>query len=254
MEINPTNTILSLSFGGTCERLTNWDGAIDCYNRAIELEPRNADFYFTRSIPECAKGDWASALSDMNRFFQLDQFGHTQTDGTFDKWNKSFIYARRGWIKVQLEQFSSATVDASRAMFYWPSNDFAYYIRASARLGRGDTLGAIEDCKTALKYYDRDKPDEPEFTSREQGLLFFMTEDYRNAIASWNKAIDLSHQVDEAELQPWIERAEELSKAKSDSQQGDSSNNDSIQQIKFILGSITKIALNFGSPDGKNNA
>lgn len=143
---------------------------------------------------------------------------HPGVSRRFDNEAYSFEFAFRGSIENQLQQYYPATADAARAMGYVYTNGFAYSTRAWARFGRNDISGAIEDCKTAMKY----NQDEPELLSRDRGLLCFITKDYENAIVSWNRAVELSRQEYLAELQPWIAKAKDLLRARTEVQ-GDNS-------------------------------
>ena len=109
VEINPTKSmILLLSFGGTCERLTNWDGAIDCYNRADRIGTEKCRFLFHEVNSRVREGRLGK------RAFRYEQIPPTGLSSVTAKPIASsgkmeqivHAYARRGWIKVRIGAIS----------------------------------------------------------------------------------------------------------------------------------------------------
>ena len=56
----------------------NYDKALDCYGRAIRLQPESAEYYAKRSSCRLMMESYADALQDAHRSIQLDS-GNAQT-------------------------------------------------------------------------------------------------------------------------------------------------------------------------------
>ncbi|HJD66077.1 MAG TPA: tetratricopeptide repeat protein [Rickettsia endosymbiont of Bembidion nr. Transversale] len=46
--------------------------AVDAFNKAIELNPSNADFYFNKSLPLYSLGKYDEALEGINKALELN--------------------------------------------------------------------------------------------------------------------------------------------------------------------------------------
>jgi tetratricopeptide (TPR) repeat protein len=103
--------------------------------------------------------------------------------------------------------FDSAISDATRAISLESKTGYFYGTRGWSRYGKGDVAGALEDCKKAVELESVNSLD----AAGDQGMIYFMTGEYKKAVGSWQRAIQHDASA-ERELQPWIEKA----KAKQD--------------------------------------
>lgn len=114
------------------------DGAIADYNRAIGLNPQNANTYINRGVAKRVKGDFNGAMADYNRAIELNP----QNAGA---------YVHRGEAKRVKGAPDGAIVDFNRALELDPRYARAYGARGAAKRAKGDLDGAIADFSRALE-------------------------------------------------------------------------------------------------------
>ncbi|MBI3724794.1 tetratricopeptide repeat protein, partial [bacterium] len=114
-----------------------YDLAIERANKALELDPRNADALATRGDARHLKGDLDGAIADCSRAIELDA-----------------RYARareiRGHVKADKGDFDGAIADASRAIELEPDDVGALEVRGMARLMKHDREGALSDLNRTI--------------------------------------------------------------------------------------------------------
>ena len=114
------------------------DGAIADYNRAIELDPKDASAYYNRGNAKKAKGDLDGAIADYNRAIELDP-------------KLAIAYYNRGNAKDDKGDLDGAIADYNRAIELDPKYAIAYNNRGFAKEARGDLDGAIADYNRAIE-------------------------------------------------------------------------------------------------------
>ena len=113
-------------------------GAIADFNRALQLDPKNANAYRNRGIAKIELGDLNGAIADYNRALQFDP-------------KFAAAYVNRGLAKQEKGDLDSAIVDYNRAFELNPKLGWAYVDRGSAKLLKSDAAGAIGDFNRALE-------------------------------------------------------------------------------------------------------
>jgi tetratricopeptide (TPR) repeat protein len=119
----------------------NYQGALADYNRAIRINPRNANAYYNRGLLKAAQlQDNDGALADYNRAIQL-------------KSGYDAAYNNRGNLKMsKLKDYSGALADYNRAIQLKPNNVDAYYNRGVLKhTFLNDLVGGIADLKQATR-------------------------------------------------------------------------------------------------------
>jgi hypothetical protein len=146
-------------------------GALADYNRAQEINPRNADIYSRRGVIRQILGDYSGALSDYDKFIELkpDTSGwerlYRQTlwwrlGRTPDDFSQILAGYKDGWMKT-LGQFLVEKLDEKTLLAAAEKSDgvpvpeqkaLASYYIGELRLSKGDQAGAriwFQKCRAA---------------------------------------------------------------------------------------------------------
>jgi tetratricopeptide (TPR) repeat protein len=119
----------------------DYRGALADYNRAIKINPKNANAYYNRGLLKATKlQDDRGALADYDRAIQLNP--------TYD-----VAYNNRGNLKVdKLKDLQGALADYDRAIKLKPRNAEAYYNRGVLKYTfLKNVAGGIADMQQAAK-------------------------------------------------------------------------------------------------------
>ena len=115
-------------------------GAVKDHNRAIELNPNNADAYFGIASVCMKEKKYKAAVNYISRAIEIDP--------SSAKYSLS-----RGFSKSQLKDYKGAITDYTRAIeldaAYPAGQAQAYQYRAKAKKALGDIAGATADEKKA---------------------------------------------------------------------------------------------------------
>jgi tetratricopeptide (TPR) repeat protein len=123
----------------------DYQGALDDYNRAIQVSPRSANAYYNRGLLKATKfADPQGALADYNRAIKLKP-GYDEA------------YNNRGNLKTeQLKDYQGALADYNQAIKLKPRNADAYYNRGVLKYTLlTDRSGGIADMQQAVKLSQR---------------------------------------------------------------------------------------------------
>jgi len=88
--------------GNTKYELKDYKGALQDYNKAIELNPNYALAYYNRGVAKDKLKDYRRALQDYNKAIELNP-------------NYALAYYNRGGAKIRLEQKNNGCLDLSKA-------------------------------------------------------------------------------------------------------------------------------------------
>jgi tetratricopeptide (TPR) repeat protein len=149
------------------------DGALYCYDRALELDPDYVGALNNRSTIKLSRGDNNGAIIDLKRLVGLMQ------DNMMVYWKLARTY-------YKIKQFDSAVACYSEAIALAPAKGELYNERATSKIGLNKIADALEDYKTALIYNPKSGP-----LHCNVGAALYTLKDTCGACAEWEKAKDI---------------------------------------------------------------
>lgn len=173
----------------TYYRQKDYDNAVQNYNKAIELNPQDADAYSSRGNAYYMKGDHDQAFEDYNKALVLDQ-------------TLPHVYINRGNIYYEEGERDQAIIDFNRAIQVSPQYAPAYYRRgrfyASAyydykNRNDGDYDRAMRDFNKAIRLNPRYAE-----AYNDRGYLYYYKGNYEQAFMDYDKAIESNPKYAEA--------------------------------------------------------
>ena len=118
----------------------NFDEAISCYTKAIELNPNDANGYYNRGTIYCNKNNpkrnLDQAIFDFTKAIELNP-------------KLSTAYCNRGLAYYEKENFDQAILDSTKAIELNPRDDQAYNTMSGAYWGKKDYRKALENMQKA---------------------------------------------------------------------------------------------------------
>ena len=147
--------------------------AIDYYNRAIELDPKNSGAYDNRGNAYRDQGNWTQAINDYDKAIELDQ-------------RNSWAYANRGFTYHLQGNFEKAMSDCNKAIEINPKNSWAYICRGIAYRDQENLTQSMNDFNKAIELDPKNSGayDNRGNAYRDQG-------NWTQAINDYDKAIEL---------------------------------------------------------------
>ncbi|MEH2438602.1 MAG: tetratricopeptide repeat protein [Nostoc sp.] len=115
----------------------NYEGAIEDFNQAIELDPKNALAYNKRGDAYYRLGDYEQAQADSSQAILLNP-------------QDANAYFDRGFAFSELGKYKEAIADYTQAIKLNSKDAYAYYGRGLARTQLKDNKGAIGDFSKAI--------------------------------------------------------------------------------------------------------
>ncbi|KFP78868.1 Small glutamine-rich tetratricopeptide repeat-containing protein beta, partial [Apaloderma vittatum] len=88
----------------------NYGAAVDCYTRAIELDPNNAVYYCNRAAAQSKLNNYSEAIKDCERAIAIDP-----------KYSKA--YGRMGLALTSVNKYEEAVTSYQKALDLDPEND-----------------------------------------------------------------------------------------------------------------------------------
>ena len=114
-------------------------GAIESFNKAIELKPMWAEAYLQRGAAKRMHGQLASAIADFDKATEFDP-KITQKNRTV-----AWAYTNHGQVLAGQSNLEQAIVSFDKAIKISPEDLKAYYERAQARMLNEDFQKALAD-------------------------------------------------------------------------------------------------------------
>ncbi|MDR2592497.1 MAG: tetratricopeptide repeat protein [Chitinispirillales bacterium] len=151
--------------------LSDYQGAIDDYSKAIEIDPQDAGVYFNRGIAKSELSDYKGAIEDYSKAIEIDP-------------QDAEAYVNRGAAKSDLSDYKGAIEDYSKAIEINPQYAKAYVNRGNAKSDLSDYKGAMEDYSKAIEI-------NPQYAKAylNRGIAKFRKSDTYDAIKDWSVAI-----------------------------------------------------------------
>ena len=182
IRLNPKNSAFYINRGSVKNSLNNTIGALDDYNKAIELNnPKDAIYlaYSNRALIRMDEGNYIEAIKDCDKSIQINP-------------NNSNSFTIRGDCYSKLNNKERAIANYNKAIEINNPVDYiykGYYNRALIKDKFGDYKGAINDCTISIQL----NPDSAK-TYSERATCFFYLKNYDLALADFKKAIELEPQ------------------------------------------------------------
>ena len=173
INVNPKNSVAYVSRGFAYSIKGDLDRAIQDYDQGIELDPKNAVAYRNRGVAYGTKGDNDRAIQDLDLAIQLDP-------------KDAVAYATRGSAFTSKGDRDSAIQDFNQAIQFDPTNAAPYIGRGNAYESKGDHDGAIQDFDQAIQL----NPKFP-FAYVGRGDAYRSKGDHDRAIQDYDQAIRL---------------------------------------------------------------
>jgi len=120
------------------EFLGEYEKALSDYNRAIEINPLNFDFYVNRGVIKGKTGNFEEAIADFNYVITNEP-------------ENSSAYSNRGLANDNIGNLEQALSDYNMSISLDPGAYTAYYNRALVNFRLGNKQEAINDLTTVLK-------------------------------------------------------------------------------------------------------
>jgi tetratricopeptide (TPR) repeat protein len=118
--------------------LEQYKEAIDNITKAIEITPKESNYYCMRALNKTNLKDYKGAIKDYNKAIKLNP-------------KEVEYYFFRGNVKDNMGNYKDAINDYSKAIKLNPNYVYAYYLRASKKYYLKDYQGAIYDYTSTIK-------------------------------------------------------------------------------------------------------
>ncbi|MFC2050431.1 tetratricopeptide repeat protein [Chloroflexota bacterium] len=120
------------------EDIDEYDKAIACYTKAIELDPEDALYYRFRGHAYEDRGEYDEAIADYTRAIELDP----------ESWS---AYQARGNTYDSKGEYDKAIADYTKLIELEPDFARAYYYRGLAYKSKGEYEKAASDFETVIQ-------------------------------------------------------------------------------------------------------
>jgi len=152
----------------------NYDEAIKHFSKAIELKPKESEYYYQRGIAYSEKRDNDKAIADFTEAIQLNS-------------NNANYHFNRALAYHSLKDYDRAIEDYTEAIRLDHSDARFYNSRGSAYRLKEDYARAIADHTEAIRL----NPDDERYHNN-RGVAYLLNKEYDNAIANYTEAIRLA--------------------------------------------------------------
>ncbi len=129
--------------GYRLHRQKNYKEALGELNKAIEIDPRNAEAYYLRGRTLVSMGKLDQSMDDFKAAVKL-------------KPDYSEAYDNLGWLASKQGQADEGIAYLTKSIEFKPENAWAFYNRSRMYFSKGDVAGAMRDAEKAcsLGYQD----------------------------------------------------------------------------------------------------
>jgi len=117
-----------------------YNKAILNFNRVIEIDSNNADYYYSRGYLKFQILDDFGAIEDFNKALEIEP-----------NYDNFYLYHLRGNIKHSLKEYSSAITDFNKVIELKPNYEAAYWCKGLSKYKLKDYSGAILDFTKTIK-------------------------------------------------------------------------------------------------------
>jgi len=156
----------------------NYEEAIRYFTKAIDLNPLDAESYYSRGTAYFHKGQNNEAILDYTKALEINP-------------GDAKVYYNRGIACYKKDQYDQAISDFSKALEMNPNNAEAYYNRGATRYKKGQHDQAISDFKKAFEI----DPNNPRYlvTYIDHEIAYFEDKgQYDQAISNYTKALEIN--------------------------------------------------------------
>jgi len=174
ININPNYNVAYNDRGFVKYKLKDYQGAIDDYTQAIRIAPNYALAYYNRGNAKYKLQDYQGAVDDYTEAININP-------------NYSVAYNDRGFVKYKLKDYQGAIDDYTQAIRIAPNYALAYYNRGNAKYELQDYQGAINDYTQAINI-------SPNYNAAyyKRGNAKYKLQDYQGAVDDYTQAIRIA--------------------------------------------------------------
>jgi tetratricopeptide (TPR) repeat protein len=122
----------------------DYQGAIEDFTRAIEIDPGFKQAYENRGVAKFRLDDQTGAIADYSRALEIDPQDYS-------------TYGRRGVARFNIQDYRGTIDDITKALEGPKINTWYYNIRGRARYHMGDFNGAITDFNKVIMTFGSGK-------------------------------------------------------------------------------------------------
>lgn len=138
IEMDPNLTMAFVFRANAKLKLNDWESAIEDFNMALILKPNDIPCIINRGICKFQKGDLQAAIEDFNIVVSKNP-------------ENMMVYEYRGQARQKLKLYKDALTDYEKVLQLKPDDIEAYLLRGDLKIEMKDVPGAIEDYTLAIK-------------------------------------------------------------------------------------------------------
>jgi tetratricopeptide (TPR) repeat protein len=179
--LNPMDAESYYSRGTAYSHEGQYDQAISDYTKALEINPRDAKAYCNRGNAYCRKGQYDRAISDYTKALEINPRGPEAY------YNRGITRCKKGQHDEAISDFKKAfeiNPNNSRYLEAYVNHEIAYYE------DKGQYDQAISDYTKALEINPRDAK---AYINR--GRSFYLKREYDKSWEDFKKALDLGEKI-----------------------------------------------------------
>lgn len=173
VELDPDNSEAYKGRANCYGMMSNYEVALTEYSKVIKLEPKNSINYTNRANVRFLSGDSEGALKDYSKAIKLNPY-------------EILAYVNRASAFYELKDYESAIKDFTKVIQLDPEDTEAYKKLVNARIKLGDFEVAIADYGKVIELAPTDN-----IAFNGRGIAYLKLGNFEAAIADFTKAIQL---------------------------------------------------------------